>query len=424
MGRVKHVLITILLSVLFFAGCSSNGIEKDDITLKIWVEGVLQTHTQAFGELKTQYPNADVEFIHIREQVEQPLQMYEKLEELYLDLNPDVVISNQVTFPLLASQGYLLNVESSMRQDGIVIEDMHPPVMEWIRDQGNGQIYGLTPYFDTEVLFYNKKLFDEFLISYPTDQMTWGEILDLIMRFPASNQGERLYGFYDGSEGDPASLLDRISQTNGLSHLDWENKRITYEDPRWPEVYSLVSRVEQSGLLLQHSTAQEEGQQPADLFKQNKLAVMFGDYGTYEKLSYESDLAFGLVTQPVAEDDRSTGLLFLNEIYSVNANSTNREAAWDFVRAVMNQSEPGKLPVATRAGTQQDERAAVFYELDYKREHAINFWEVPFAFSAEMNALRRDSLTRILEGDSIDEVLKQLQSEGQAILESLSEIQP
>ncbi|GIQ67300.1 carbohydrate ABC transporter substrate-binding protein [Xylanibacillus composti] len=423
MRRAKHVLITLLLSALYLAGCSSNGIEKDDITLRIWVEEVSQTHTQAFGELKAQYPNADVEFIHIRELVEQPVQIYENLEELYLDLNPDVVISNPVTFPLLASQGYLLNLESNMRQDGIVVEDMHPPVMEWIRDQGNGQVYGLTPYFDTEVLFYNKKLFDEFNISYPTGRMTWGGILDLIMRLPASNQGERLYGFYVGFEGDPASLLDRISRTNGLSYLDWENKKVTYEDPRWPEIYSLVSRVEQSGLLLQHSTIQEEGQQPADLFKQNKLAVMFGDYGTFEKLSYESDLAFGAVTQPVAEDDRSAGFLNLEEIYSVNANSTNKDAAWTFVRAVMNQSEPGKLPVAINAVAQHDERAAVFYELDYKREHAINFWEVPLAFSAEMNTLRRESLARILEGDPINEVLKQLESDGQAMLGSLSGIE-
>ncbi len=417
----RFLCMLILLLSTLSVGCSTNGVDKTDATIRILVEDVSQTDTQAYRALREEYPNVSIEWINGREQVEQPLQLYENFEELYVELNPDVVITNQTTFPILSSQGYLLNLESRMSQDGILLEQIHAPVMESIQDSGNGQVNGLSPYFDTEVLMYNTNLFDEFGISYPDDQMTWEEILDLIMRFPASNQqGDAIFGLYDGYEGSAASLLDRISRTEGLSYLDWDNKQVTYQDSRWIEMYTLVSRVVQSDVLLNRSTVQEEGQQPVDLFKQNKLAVMLGDYETFVTLSYDNDLEFGVVTQPVAEGDRSAGHLYVNNIYSVNANSPNIEIAWKFIQAAMGQNEPDKLPVTLSSLVQKDERADVFYKLDYKREDSINFWEVPIEFSTEMNRLRHEALTKIVsgEGSSVQEVLKQLETDGQNMLES------
>ena len=43
----------------------------------------------------------------------------------------------------------------------IDVNEFVPPIIDGIREQGNGFLYALTPTFTPSALYYNKKLFNE-----------------------------------------------------------------------------------------------------------------------------------------------------------------------------------------------------------------------------------------------------------------------
>lgn len=60
----------------------------------------------------------------------------------------------------------------------------------------------MAPSISTRALFYNKDLFDRYGVPYPTNAMTWDDVLALAKRFPTKGEGEgRIYGFGSGVMG-------------------------------------------------------------------------------------------------------------------------------------------------------------------------------------------------------------------------------
>jgi multiple sugar transport system substrate-binding protein len=84
-------------------------------------------------------------------------------------------------------------------------------------------LYRLAPTFNNRALLYNKALFNQYKIAYPTDQMSWDDILNLAKQFPQSTKpAERIYGFHEMfmSMYTPVYLLNMIANTNGLQYMN------------------------------------------------------------------------------------------------------------------------------------------------------------------------------------------------------------
>ena len=87
---------------------------------------------------------------------------------------PDVFEMNYENFNTYAGNGVLLDLTELAEKDEEFSEDMlSGNSYEYF--QKDGKLYGLTEKISDVVMYYNKDLFDEAGLDYPTEDWTWKE---------------------------------------------------------------------------------------------------------------------------------------------------------------------------------------------------------------------------------------------------------
>ncbi len=181
---------------------------------------VLFYNDQAFNMLygsafSVKHPNIEVEVVSMMPLMMSGNPSKEAFDQLIKEQKPDVLFLNAEQYQRLSGDGRLLQLDPIVKQTGFDIENLHPTVVELLKSKGNGSLYGLAPSFGGRALFYNKDLFDRYGVAYPTDQMTWDEVLQLAKRFPTDQQGDqRIYGYAPAVTG-----WDRQAATSSLSTI-------------------------------------------------------------------------------------------------------------------------------------------------------------------------------------------------------------
>ncbi|MGE4357596.1 MAG: sugar ABC transporter substrate-binding protein [Candidatus Omnitrophota bacterium] len=147
---------------------------------------------------------------------------------------PDVICAEANLFVSLWTKGIFLNLNPFLEKEkDFSIEDFFPEVVK--RFTVDGKVYGIPR--DTApfaCVYYNKKIFDEKNIPYPTDDWTWQDLLDKAKALTEYNEEGRVvrYGFYgwawqnfvysnggalvDNVEKPTVCLLDRPEAIEGL----------------------------------------------------------------------------------------------------------------------------------------------------------------------------------------------------------------
>lgn len=77
--------------------------------------------------------------------------------------------------PQYAAEGVLENLDSYIEASGYNLEDYWPGLLESAMYEGS--VYGFPRDIEVNVLYYNKDIFDEAGVAYPTDEWTWDDLL-------------------------------------------------------------------------------------------------------------------------------------------------------------------------------------------------------------------------------------------------------
>ncbi|GEM_PF-1908029 len=425
-----------LVLIVLLGGCVPGSGNSLKGKLRIVAEqDIHMYHAQGLRDFKELHPQVEIEFINVRNLVDDPLDMYANYEELVVEQQPDVVIASELTFPMLTEEARLLPLESKAVQDELPIEEVVPAVMGWLRDNGHGQLYGLVPSFSRNLIFFRTDLFDEHGVMYPEDQMSWQELLALAQQFPdRSEEGERLFGFHDGLQGEADYLITSIASTRGLSYLDWERREITLASEGWRQVYELAVNALRSGSIYdqeQHTeteTVTDNSHNPVNLFLDGRVAMMQGDTHTFSTLASQApEVPWAMVTEPVDPLNRSQAEMYVHDVYAIYETSANVDAAWALVKHMNNRpvqsSDDGK-GISAWTGTwkalsgRDEELAEVWSLLDYRQHSPLPFWEIPPGFLTAVTEIRHNALVKMLSGEAtVEEALQQMDEQGQAALD-------
>ncbi|TNJ66020.1 extracellular solute-binding protein [Paenibacillus hemerocallicola] len=174
-----------------------------------------------------------------------------KLTYLQIDSN-----NKATTLPELIAAGTTIdmyyatigNFESALREF-----DMQVDITDWIKTESidtsrfeatlmeamkvntGGPIYGLPVQSNVEALYYNKDIFDKFGVSYPKDGMTWDEAAELSKKLTRIDGGKQYYGF-----GATFSHILRANQLS-LARVDKATgKPLIHIDPGWKTLYDTL----------------------------------------------------------------------------------------------------------------------------------------------------------------------------------------
>ncbi|NIK78445.1 multiple sugar transport system substrate-binding protein [Paenibacillus castaneae] len=457
-------VIPVALFALVLSGCSFGGGKKDldknqESTLRVmyYDEGsFFQEYGMVFSAL---YPNIDIEVINNRSMYTEETKDYDAaLVKFMEEKKPDIVMLSSDQYKKLAMDGKLYELDSVIEKEKYDTEGLVPGMLDYLREQGGGKIFGFSPSFYSQVLFYNKDIFDEYKIEYPTDRMSWNEVIQLARRFPTEGEPkERIYGLKMGYNEDLFDIASTFASSEGVSYVNASQKKMTINSDSWRNAFqNALDAINSKALFFESSMYSEDGNMAMgstyedyllrDPFVSGRLAMAIGDnyYINQIKQALENEKIkdqvvknWDLVTVPVGQQnpDQSTMMGF-NNLFSISADSPNKEAAWQFLsyitsdefsRVKSKSNNYNGMPIRTKyIKDEEGHNYAAFYNLKPSTFNSYkDFEKLPENFWMEFRTATSEELQKVKDNtQSIDEALDILQIRGQEMLEKESPAAP
>ncbi len=238
--------------------------------------------------------------------------------------------------------------------------------------QSDGAQYGLPASFSNVVLIYNKDLFDQAQISYPTNDWTWKETDEAGAKIRAL--GDNIFGIHQSVQ---FFEFFKAARQNGGSLLNADGTAFTVNTPEnIGALQHLADRINKSNIMA--SDAQLSGMGDWDLFKSGRLGMIITGIWAFpdfvDNVSFNWDIA-------VEPGNVQKATHFFSNGYVINKESKVADAAFKWI-SFMSSSEDAaqirvdanwELPAVTYANVQEnylkitppDNREAVFESLDY-----------------------------------------------------------
>lgn len=206
------------------------------------------------------------------------------------------------------------------------ISHLEPSAIEALQRDSGGKLYGLPSNLLSYLIYYNKAIFNQFGVDYPTDGMTWSETFELAKRITRSEGGVHYYGIGHAST---TAMMDR--NQFGLPVADIViNKPIINTEAKWsillqtlfvnPEIMKAV---------------EELGRVPnwASFSKDQNLAMI--TYSSTVPTALEADikpLDWDMVSVPIFPEMPGTGTQATPVYFGVASLSDQKEAAAQVVQ--------------------------------------------------------------------------------------------
>ncbi|MFD0716605.1 ABC transporter substrate-binding protein [Paenibacillus sp. GCM10027626] len=438
---VTLTLLPALLLTLLLSGCMANSTDPNpQQPLKIAVDSEEYYNFAYRTFIEGVYPDQQIELIELvpDEKGTPPEEYIRKVREE----KPDLILTAIWRYGALVEEGLLADLSPQLTAGSSMEEtDLYPGMIEWMKQDGNGILYGLAPEFSSQILYYNADLFAKYGVAPPTDGMTLEEIYKLATRFTeAGGRKDGTVGLHRQYSNMPYSVLSAFAESEGLRMYD-SRQGITMNTPGWRdllqkviqlyknETLSLkapkVTKMEADGITIYNYEDDGSG----DLFGHGKAAMTIMRY-TADSNNWPFKV--GAVAPPVSEQDRSrSNGIFVNKVMAIGAEVDNAAAAWQMIELMTSERIAKIKAKNTRSGfsvhrTYPQYRKDPLVERLFKLMpvhlppdrgegvHDSNFY---YDFEALIN---REITAAVQQNKPLDDVVSAIQKEGQAMLEAAS----
>lgn len=189
-----------------------------------------------------------------------------------------------------------------------------------------GKLYAVPMSFSTCVLFYNKALFDQANVAYPTNDWTWADAQAAAEKIAAL--GDDIWGyyqpityneFYKSVKGNGGSLLNEdytaftVNSAENVAVLDAMIKRVRGENHVQPTAEEMAGRGDW------------------DLFTEGKLGMIITGIWGFPTFTEKCTFDWDIVVEP-GYAQKST--FFFANVNCVSPDSEKKEAAAKFIDAM------------------------------------------------------------------------------------------
>lgn len=240
---------------------------------------------------------------------------------------PDIYYMDIFQFPAFAQNDVLVPLDDYMAKSGIQRGEFIPSLIDAFTFEG--QTYGIPKDFNTLGLFYNKDLFDQAKLAYPTDDWTWDDLKAAAEKL--SDPANNLYGL--GVPADPGRFPIFAFQNGGAIMTDDFSDTLldSSESVAAAEFYTSF-RKDKSGAI---PADVGEGWQ-GTVFGKGQFAMVYEGGWLIPYLRDQfPNTKYGVVTPPAGP--KGEGNLIFTVSYVISKNSKNPEAAWKVISFLTNE---------------------------------------------------------------------------------------
>ena len=350
------------------AATAAAGAGSGTITWAFWGEpGEKATHEKAAAAFMEQYPDIDVEIYH------QPWGDYfTKIQTLWASGDASAIPDVLFLFPVprYAADGVLENLDPWIEESGYNLDDYWPALLE--SATYNGSVYGFPRDIGLEVLYYNKAIFDEAGVEYPTENWTWEDLRAAAEKLTVVEGGNRVRRYGLAMEGGKYSLF--VNQNKGSILDDMRNpSECTLDERAAVEAIKFFSDMMNSNFAMRDANLGQAGGDAA-VFQSGQAAMIIQNASRISAFN-EANMNYDVAPVPIPEDGQRSASAG-GAAWTMSAASDNKEAAWTFLQWL--QSTEGGQRVYTEAGEifpalQSTARGPAFLEADLPPENRQAF---------------------------------------------------
>lgn len=277
---------------------------------------------------------------------------------------PDVFELNIENFRAYATKNVIAKIE------GVDTSQIHPTTLKAFAI--DGVQYGLPTKFSNVVMIYNKDLFDQAGVAYPTKDWTWADELAAAEKIRAL--GDDYYGTFRPIQ--TWEFYKTVAQ-NGGSMMNPEQTEYTINSPENVEALQMmVDRINKYNVT--PNADQMGGMGDWDLFKSGRLGMIVTGIWAFGDFTANCNFNWDIVVEPGIKEKATH---FFSDAIVVSESSEKKDAAMKFAAFISGSPEAAQirldanwdLPVALTDSvkdaylsiTPPENKMAVIDSLDY-----------------------------------------------------------
>lgn len=226
--------------------------------------------------------------------------------------------------PSIAQRGQLEDLTPYIEKDGVDLAEMNGSDALSM----DGKQVALPVSTGFYVLYYNKDIFDAAGVAYPSNDMTWEEFEALAKEVTSGEGNDKKYG---------ALFHTWQACVQNWAVQDGKNTILNTDYSFMKPYYEMVLRMQDEGTVMDYSTLKTGNIHYSSVFMEGQCAMMpMGSWfmaTMIEKTKAgETSVNWGVATLPHPADVEAGYTVGSTTPMGVNANSKNKDAAWEFVK--------------------------------------------------------------------------------------------
>lgn len=233
-----------------------------------------------------------------------------------------------------------------IKQLQVDLSRINPAYISSMETLGDGKMIGLPVLSNGLGLYYNKSIFDRFGVPYPTDQMTFDEVLELSRQLTRQDDGDTYIGLslgwpnhYFRLNSFSAPYVDMSSETTAIR-----------SDTNWSVILNLFNEVASIPLYKEFVTNEQRFIENASFFKDRNVAMVATLVNTHMKED-TTDLDWDMVTFPTFREAPGVGPQPSPTIFGIASTSNHKREVMEVIQFLISDefqlgvSRSGTVPV-------------------------------------------------------------------------------
>jgi ABC-type glycerol-3-phosphate transport system substrate-binding protein len=297
------------------------------------------SHEKVAAEFMKTHPNIKIEIWH------QPWDDYfTKLKTLWASGDstqiPDVLFLWPT--PSYAATGVLEDLDPYIEKSGYDIKDYWPNLLESAKL--DGKIYGFPRDIETNVIYYNKAIFDEAKVAYPTNDWTWDDLLAAAKQLTVVESNGRVKRYALAAEGGKWAKF--VVQNGGSILDDMRNpSKCTLADPKAMAGVKFFADLMNNNYAMRDAALSQAGGDAA-VFQAGQAAMILQNSSRVSAFN-AANMNYDVAPAPYPKGGQRANAAG-GAAWVMSAKSDNKDAAWTFLSWL--QSKDGGEQSYTQAG--------------------------------------------------------------------------
>jgi multiple sugar transport system substrate-binding protein len=341
-NRVFSIITLLLAFVLVLSACGTKAPAKEEVVTILWAfwgsPAEAETHQVVADAFMAEHPNIKVETM-----VEPWSDYFTKVQTFWA--SGDASVIPDVLFlwptPRYAAEGVLENLQPWIEKSDYDLDDYWPALLESAMYEGD--VYGFPRDIGLEVLYYNKDIFDEVGLGYPTEGWFWSDLLNAAEKLTVVESGGRVARYALGMEGGKFALW--IIQNKGGILDDMRNpSKCILTEPAAVEAIEFFAGMMDDNYAMRDADLSGAGGDAA-VFQSGQVAMIIQNASRVTAFN-AADMNYDVVVVPIPQGGQRAASAG-GAAWVMSSGSDNKEEAWTFLSWLQSTDGGQKLYTAS-----------------------------------------------------------------------------